>query len=257
MNRYIQETNQVSDINNDNTDRITLEPLLLKDNSRFGSVALETENCIQFWNTDSIYRWICLNPINPYTRKHLSQDEINYIEHYYNGYKLEEQGLLNQNEVELYNLFIKTNGNVNDQQYSLMRYILNPYSFSKQFKEYLRSDETDELVERQQSIIDLYDKPDGTWLIRYSSYNYVYNYHYIKRLGIKFFVFSVVKNGIVSHYLILHRPGRGWTQLRSDTINITETKIIYNYDTIYYVCFLDLIKSFITIHKLNTNMYIN
>jgi hypothetical protein len=259
MDRYIDEHKSTAGLNEDTVDPITMEALaLVERTSRFGSVALEASGCVRYWSTEALSEWLSSTsrPTNPLTRRVLTDEEIRYVEHYRRGYELEKAGKLNVDETALYNKYIKANGGISPSDHELMRYIFTPYTFSNQFKEYQRDNSVDFNVERQGATDDLQDKPDGTWLIRYSSYNAVHSYDYIKKQGIRFFVFSVVRDKKITHYLFIHRPGKGWAMANGGKITINKNSITYSPLMTYCVCFFDLLTAFIDTHNLDYNRYI-
>jgi hypothetical protein len=258
MNRYIQEQQSTADLNDDKIDPITMEDLV---RSRFGSVALEASGRIRYWSTEALSEWLSTRPINPLTRRVLTDEELRYVKHYRRGYELEKAGKLDVDESVLYQTYIKANGHIgpngiSPHDHELMRYIFTPYTLSNEFKEYRRDNSVDIKVEREGAKSDLEDKPNGTWLIRYSSYNTVHSYEYIKKMGIRFFVFSVVHDTEVKHYLFIHRPGRGWAMANGGKITINENSITYSPCMTYCVCFLDLLAAFILTYNLDYNRYI-
>jgi hypothetical protein len=243
------------------------EPLnLLTSNAkRHGTVALESQGRIHFWNTEALYGWISVNKTHPITRKILDKYEIDYVEHYFKCLKFEEQMQITDNFTKtIYETFIKANGKLPDNLLFISRVVLNLQDFAEHFKNYQETD--NELqFERKQAEKELNKKIIGTWLIRNSSVNRPINQKHselLKKLGIKTFALSFVdKQGSIKHLLFGHFPGKGWAYC-GNGIKFTCNSVKPNIKTKYFPCFCDLIihilkRCDLTFEKVSTNYYSN
>jgi len=251
---YIQEFKDYATMNGDDVDRITFEPLNMLQTQeyvyRHGTIPLEADGCIQFWDTEAIWNWISdkTYPSHPMTRKPFTMYELNYIEHYYNSLQIEKEKKFDANdESRLYNHFVDSNYQVTDE----MRIVLTPQVFLKYFKNYVRDNDSDNEFERMNANKELENQPVGTWLFRYSTLNHRSSdtdKEFFKKHGIKFWVFSFVNsNNEIVHKLFVHRPGWGWGPISNYTIRNGKIHFygLRDYDAKYFVCFVDVLRYYL------------
>ena len=234
---YIENRMKIAEYLDEDTDRITLESLVLNDHH--SSVALETNGRVQYWDTVALHTSINSRELfncHPVTRRRLNDAEVNYINHYYKCFNL-LQNRINVNVEEILNNL--------QENTELARAVLTPYDFPV-FKKYLENGFT--RFERVAAEKELAESAPGTWGLRYSSFNRTIDKKVKERLGLKFYAISFLNNlTIVNHVLILHQPGWGWCQI-TGIVCKTEPEISINpfidqgSPPKYYPCFFDVLQ---------------
>lgn len=232
----------------------------LEFNRRHETIGLESDGRIHFWKTGPLYNWIQYNQTHPLTRRQLKKYELKYIKHYFECLKYEESNTIEESYIkDVYDRYIKQNGNVDAFLKFEARALLNLQDFAEHFKNY-KQDKQLLQYERKQAEKELGKKIPGSWLIRNSSFNRQNDKlksELLKKLGIKFYALSFVdQSHEIKHMLFSHFPGRGWA--------ISGNNVIFEGKTVkpspnetYFVCFCDMLSYILQKHQLKFSMVKN
>lgn len=252
MSKYINTIKLCAKALEEDTDRITLEPLAITKPTckRHACIALEAMGRIQYWDTKTLYQWCCEKPQHPISRRPLNQFEKRYIVHYYIALLFEENNVLDEDVI--YKKFIENNGNLHGNDLLAARALLSPLNFANHFRDYPPVPETI-CYEREQAELHLSNAKVGTWLLRRSSLGHPDDQDHAKlitNLGLEFYVVSI-KRASILHHLILHRPGWGWSMAHNVRYNdVTIIPRLCRGQEKYFVCFIDVLLEIVKIHKL-------